>query len=278
MASAALQAGVVAGAVVAAAGWFYLRNQVLYGDLAGTAENLRLFGFDQRRPLLGVLGSGGFWSGVHDQLWGRMAGGQFLAAGALALPGRLLGAAVGAGLVLGGVRFARSWGPALGRWRPPGGAGRVAAWLLVPATVPLTMVAMAGYVAGGGGTHARYLYPALGAVSLVAAVGLDELSGRRRSLPVLVLFLGQVGLNLLLWATFLSRTGEGRPSLAAMVGRGMWAGSSASAVLVFAVAAVLLAAAVVMVARALWMLDGGTARVAVAAPGRVVADLARSRS
>lgn len=293
--AAAAQAGLVAGATLGAAGWFYLRNRALYGDLGGTAENLRLFGFDQRRPLLGVLGLGGFWSGVHDQLWGRMGGGQFLATGPLALPGRLLGAAVVAGLVLAGVRAARAAstpptprpvGPRTGRVanggargsplstapaeprrpRPPAGAtGRLVAWSLTLAMVPLTMLAMAGYVAEGGGTHARYLYPALGAIGLAAGAGLAALPGRGRADPVLAVFAAMAAVNLLLWATFLSRTADGRPSLAAAVGRAGWAASGPATVLVVAVAAVLLAVAVALVARALRLLDVGPATAAAAA-------------
>jgi hypothetical protein len=321
--AAAAQAGLVAGATLGAAGWFYLRNRALYGDLGGTAENLRLFGFDQRRPLLDVLGSGGFWSGVHDQLWGRMGGGQFLATGPLALPGRLLGAAVVAGLLLAGVRAAhaastpptpRPMGPRTGRVadggirgsrlstapagprrprppagplrpRPPAGprrpgppagaTGRLVAWALTLAMVPLTMLAMAGYVAEGGGTHARYLYPALGAIGLAAGAGLAALPGRGRADPVLAVFAAMTAVNLLLWATFLSRTAEGRPSLAAAVGRAGWAASGPATVLVVAVAAVLLAVAVALVARAVALLDVGPATAAAAAAPTAVPEPAR---
>jgi hypothetical protein len=262
--SAAAQSALVAGAVLGAAGWFYLRNRVLYGDLGGTAENLRLFGYGDRGSMLDLLGSGRYWSGVYDQLWGRMAGGQFLASGTLAWPGRLLGAVVVAGLALGGVRLVRSGSLAAGRSGPAGSTGLMVAWLLVLATVPLTMVAMAGYVAEGGGTHARYLYPALGAISLVAAVGLAELPGRHRSLAILAVVAGQVALNLLLWATLLSRTSVGRPSLVAAIGHGMRATSGLPASLVVPVAVVLLLVALTMFARALRILDGG--RVAVDPP------------
>jgi hypothetical protein len=330
--AAAAQAGLAAGATLGAAGWFYLRNRALYGDLGGTAENLRLFGFDQRRPLLGVLGSGGFWSGVHDQLWGRMGGGQFLATGPLALPGRLLGAAVVAGLVLAGVRAAhaastpptpRPVGPRTGRvadggirgarlstapagplrprppagplrprppaglrrpgrpaglprpGRPAGATGRLVAGALTLAMVPLTMLAMAFYVAEGGGTHARYLYPALGAIGLAAGAGLAALPGRGRADPVLAVFAAMTAVNLLLWATFLSRTAEGRPSLAAAVGRAGWAASGPATVLVVAVAAVLLAVAVALVARAVALLDVGPATAAAAAAPTAVPEPAR---
>ena len=250
-AAAVQQAAMVGGVVLALAGWFYLRNRALYGDLTGTAENLRLFGLGEHRPVLGVLGSGRLWSGVYDQLWGRMAGSQFLARGPLALPGRLLGVLVIAGLAVGGVRAARSGRLAVSGPGPAGVTGRVAAWLLVLATVPLMMVAMAGYVAAGGGTHARYLYPALGAISLVAAVGLAWLPGRRRSLLVLAVLVGQVAFNLLLWTTFLSRTTVGRPGPASVLSPGR----------VALVAVVLLAVALAMVGRALWMLDNGRATV-----------------
>jgi hypothetical protein len=194
-----------------------------------------------------------------------MAGGQFLAAGPLALPGRLLGVVVIAGLTVGGVRVARSR-------RPAAGGGRLAAWLLVLVTVPLTLVTMAGYVAAGGGTHARYLYPGLGVISLIAAVGLAELPGRRRSLLILAVLAGQVTFNLLLWATFLSRTTVGRPGLVAAVGQGVPATIGLPAALVVPAAVVLLAAALAMVGRALWMLDDGQAMAAMpdpapAAPG-----------
>jgi hypothetical protein len=263
--AAAVQAALVAGVVLVVSGWFYLRNQVLYGGLTGTSENLRMFGLNEHRPILGVLVSGRFWSGVYDQLWGRMAGGQFLAAGPLALPGRLLGVVVIAGLTVGGVRVARSR-------RPAAGGGRLAAWLLVLVTVPLTLVTMAGYVAAGGGTHARYLYPGLGVISLIAAVGLAELPGRRRSLLILAVLAGQVTFNLLLWATFLSRTTVGRPGLVAAVGQGVPAIIGLPAALVVPAAVVLLAAALAMVGRALWMLDDGQAMAAMpdpapAAPG-----------
>lgn len=278
IAAAAVQAGVVAGAVLGAAGWFYLRNRALYGDLGGTAENLRLFGFDERRPFLGVLGSGRFWSGVYDQLWGRMAGGQFLAGGILAWPGRLLGMFVVAGLALGGVRATRSARPAVGGSKSAAAAGHLAAWLLVLATVPVMMVALAGYVAEGGGTHARYLNPDLTAISLVAAAGLSELPGRRRSGAVLAVVAGQVGLNLLLWATFLSHTTVGRPSLVAAVGQGVRATTGLSAGLVVPVVVVLLTAALVLLGRALRILDSGRPTVDMPDPAHAIAGSARDGS
>jgi hypothetical protein len=260
VAAAAAQAALVAVAVAVAAGWFYLRNRALYGDLGGTAENLRLFGFDQRRPFLGVVGSGRFWSGVYDQLWGRMAGGQFLARGELVWPGRLLGAVVAAGLAAGGVRVARQRHLATATRGSPAATGRLVAWLLVVGTVPLMMAALAGYVAEGGGAHARYLYPGLGAISLVVAVGLTDLPGRRRALPILAVFAGQVGLNLLLWATFLSRVTAGDGSLVAAVGQGVRATSGLSTRLVVAAAVGLLAAALAMFAHAMRLLDRGQVR------------------
>jgi hypothetical protein len=276
--TAAAWSALVACAVLVAAGWFYLRNRVLYGDLGGTAENLRLFGYGERRTILNVLSSGRFWSGVYDQLWGRMAGSQFLAKGTLAWPGRLLGAVVVAGLALGGVRVARSRRLAASSSGRAGSTGLLVAWLLVLATVPLMMVALAGYVAEGGGPHARYLYPGLSAISLVAAVGLAELPGRHRSFPILAVLAGQVGLNLLLWATFLSRTKVGRPSLGVAIGQGMRATSGLPANLVVPVAVLLLAVALAMVARALRILDSRQVSVDVPNPPDAVLSSAQGGS
>jgi hypothetical protein len=156
---------------------------------------------------------------------------------------------------------------------PAGLTGRLVGWSLTLAMVPLTMLAMAGYVAEGGGTHARYLYPALGAIGLAAGAGLAALPGRGRADPVLAVFAAMVAVNLLLWATFLSRTADGRPSLAAAVGRAGWATSGPAIVLVVAVAAVLLAVAVALVARAVALLDVGPA--AAAAPTGAVPEPAR---
>jgi hypothetical protein len=202
-----LQAGLVGGVAAAASAWFYLRNRALYGDLGGTAANFRLFGLRPRgSTTLHVLGTRRFWTGVYDQLWGRFADMQFLAKGALTLPGRLLAALVVTGLVLGAAKAVRSPGSAEAAERPGPASGRLVAWLLTLAVVPILVVALADYVAKGGGTHARYLYPGLAVLGRVAAAGLGELPGRRRGLPILAVLAGLVALNLLLWTTFLSRT------------------------------------------------------------------------
>jgi hypothetical protein len=94
-------------------------------------------------------------------------------------------------------------------------------------------------------------------LGLVAAAGQGELPGRRRGLPILAVLAGLVVLNLLPWATFLSRTTRGRPSLAAAVGQGVRATIGLPAWLVAAAAALLLAAALVMCASALPVLAAG---------------------
>jgi hypothetical protein len=47
-------------AVVAAAGWFYLRNRMLYGDLTGSAALLERFGRVPHGDILELLGAPGF--------------------------------------------------------------------------------------------------------------------------------------------------------------------------------------------------------------------------
>ena len=244
----ARDAGVVAGVTALAAGWFYLRNRALYGDIGGTAANLRQFGMRPRGSPDQFLLSAGFWSRIFDQLWGRFADMQFLAKDALAVPGRVVGVLAAAGLALGGARLLAR------RARPRPAAGVLLAWLLALGMVPLLMVALATYVAQGGGAHARYLYPGLGVLGLVAAAGLAELPGHRRGLAAIAVLAGEVVLNLLLWATFLSRTSRGRPSLAGAVVGAVRATTGLPAWPVCGVAALLLAAALGMCARALWLL------------------------
>src|SRR4029453_10684690 len=93
----------------------------------------------------------------------------------------------------------------------------------------------------------RSLCPALGARALVAAVGLDQLPGRRRGLPILAMLVAQVVLNAVYLGRFLSRITAGHPSVATA------AGLPVSVTLVAAGA--LLALALAMVARALWTLE-----------------------
>ncbi|HKE98263.1 MAG TPA: hypothetical protein VKG45_04955 [Actinomycetes bacterium] len=240
-------AGTLVVAVTAAtSGWFYLRNLRLYGDVAGVRANLDRFGYRPHGSVGGFLLSARNLDGLYDQLWGRFAALQFLAKGALGLAGEVIGLLVVTGLALGAVRWAR-------RRSRPGTPGRAAAWALVLLLPPVLLVLLADYVTRGGGIHARYLYPGLAVLSLIAAVGLDNLPGRRRGLPILAVLAAQVVLNLVYLGRFLSRIAPGHPAAVTALSRRI-ADTGLPAAPVMMAAAVLLALALAMVGRALWAL------------------------
>jgi hypothetical protein len=246
--AAGLAYGALVVAVTAAAfGWFYLRNVRLYGDLAGVRANLDRFGYLPDGSVAGFLLSARNLNGLYEQLWGRFAALQFLARGAHGRVGDVLGLLVVAGLLVAGVRWLRAGAR-------PGPPERVAAWALTLLLPPLLLVLLADYVARGGGVHARYLYPGLGVLALLAAVGLDQLPGRRRGLPILAVLTAQVVLNLVFLGRFLSRITADHPAIATAVGRRM-ADIGLSAPVMLTAAGVLLALALAMVGRALWTLD-----------------------
>src|SRR5918996_1644342 len=56
-----LSSTAVLAAAVAAAGWFYLRNLSLYGDLTGTAALLDQFGRTPKGSVLELVARPGFW-------------------------------------------------------------------------------------------------------------------------------------------------------------------------------------------------------------------------
>ena len=211
-----------------------------------------------RGSALDYLLSWGFWSRIHDQLWGRFAGMQFLAKGGLALGGRLIALLVITGLLVAAVR--RFGGPR------DSGAPRLAVaglrspllwgWLLALCTLPLMMVALSDYVAAGGGAHARYLFPALAAFSLIAAAGLDGLPGASRGLPAMVVLTGEVILNLVLWMTLMSRLSRGHPSLLVAADRSLRTAVGLPAWVVLPVVVLVLGVGLALSCRALWLLGG----------------------
>jgi 4-amino-4-deoxy-L-arabinose transferase-like glycosyltransferase len=62
-------AGVVAVAVAVAAGWFYLRNRRLYGDLSGSVTLLERFDRSPAGTVMGLLTDPGFWRTQQERLW-----------------------------------------------------------------------------------------------------------------------------------------------------------------------------------------------------------------
>jgi hypothetical protein len=188
-------AGAVGLVVVAVAGWFYLRNLRLYGDLTGSAALLERFGRVPRGSLAGLLTDPGFWRAQQQRLWG--AGNLVPGANdGLARWLWLLGLVPLVGLLLAG------GGWLAGRLRGAGGrldAGRAVAVGLCLLLLGLLQLSVVQFATGGGTAHARYLLPGLVTVGLLAAVGLAALPGGRRGLPVVAMLLAMTWINLWVW-------------------------------------------------------------------------------
>ena len=212
LARAALWTGVLAAAVAAAAGWFYLRNRALYGDLTGSAALLERFGRTPRGCVLELLAEPGFWRSQQQRLWGvttNLPG----SGGRLSRQLWLLGLVPLAGLMIAGGGWLRRLA---GGARPdPGRAVAVALCVLLLALLELTL---AQFVSRGGGAHVRYLFPGMVAIGLAAAVGLAALPGGRRGLPALAMLVVMSVANLWVRWRYLGVLGApGPPQLLAAV-------------------------------------------------------------
>ena len=171
-----LQRRVVAAATVGAAGlvpavvlfgWHYVRNERLYGDLAGSQFLLDRFGRSPQGSVFEILTWGHLWVDLYHMLMSPSP--LFFVAAppgvnmalALAVVGLGVVAVVGRSgdVVRRGVRGVVTR-PALG---------------LCIVVVFVVVVTVAQHVAGGGSRYARYLLPALGVVAALFALGLDRL-------------------------------------------------------------------------------------------------------
>ncbi|EFC86276.1 hypothetical protein [Parafrankia sp. EUN1f] len=261
---------------VAAAGWFYLRNERLYGDLTATGRIASMFptGIEERSAWQ-VVTSEDFWWLVYRGLFGRpklLLGWPYRIAvgvGLLTLVG-LMAAAVRAGHAHAVAR-GRGRGHGRGRGRGAGrdagdGAARarstlvidLVCWLVAGAQALIAVATLVGFVAAGGASFARYLLPALPMLALAVAAGCSALPLARRGLPT-VLVVGA------LWCTtivMLSRElARHDPSLADrdLLGRlrgaiAATAFSPSGASLVVGVLLALAALGFALLALSLWML------------------------
>jgi hypothetical protein len=178
-------------AVAAMAGWFYLRNLALYGDVTGSAGLQRHFPYaaDRDRPLEAVLTNPDIWRAEQVRLWDLTPGG-------LTRHLWLIQLVPLAGLLLAGAHALTRSGRA--RRRPlPGRTTAVALCLLLLGLVHLSVIQ---HLTNGGNLHVRYLFPGLITIGLAAAVGLAALPGGRRGLPAMaVLAVLYAAVPLLVW-------------------------------------------------------------------------------
>jgi hypothetical protein len=195
---AVVWAGAVAVVVVGVAGWFYVRNLTLYGDLTGSAALLERFDRVPGRTIPGLLTSPGFWRVQQQHLW-DLTYDLPRANGSLTRQLWLLGFLPLAGLLV-------AWGRWLARPAHPAtrsDQGRRVAVVLCVVLLGLLQLSVVQFVSSGGGAHARYLFPGLVTLGLAGAVGLTALPGGLRGLPVVAMLLAMGAANLWVWSQYL---------------------------------------------------------------------------
>jgi hypothetical protein len=173
-----LSAALVLGATsVVGIGWFFLRNQMLYGSALGYGVLGDVFGRPARPQSL--------WMFRHPELLLTQLNlppvGDMLSPEGLLTVLPVLACLVGAVLLLRRSRGPRTQSEA----RPVGGPPSestirraLIGLFLLHATITFVMVVR--HVDGGGGIHVRYLFPLLPIAATVAAAALLRLPGGRR--------------------------------------------------------------------------------------------------
>jgi hypothetical protein len=209
---AAASTGLVAlGPAVLVAGWFYVRNIVLYGDIGASSFLMDRFSREPRGSFSEFMFDHQWWSWLYTSIATRPFGLDIMDVGRRVELVAVL-AIIGLALVLV---------PRLRTAGRPGNDGRLAAGgVFVPAVTlalmatAVLMVAMAQHVSSGGLPHLRYLYPSLGALAALVVVGLDRLVPR-------VLPLALVTAQAVLLAGLVGPTAEELRSLVTMMPAGL---------------------------------------------------------
>jgi hypothetical protein len=197
-------AGLVGLAVGLVAGWWYVRNRVLYGDLTGSQALLAQFNREPGPGMWDLAGDPGFWLDQHRRLWGL----TIAPPGASGAPTRWLwwlGVVPVVGLLVAGVGWLRQGA----RWADPGRVWALAVGVGLLGVLVGSMVQLVGH---GHQAHARYLFPGLVVVGLAAAVGLAALPGGRRGLPTAAMLTAMTAVNLYVWTRHLDVIGVAEPS------------------------------------------------------------------
>lgn len=189
-AGAALGLVAVAGA---ASGWWFVRNQVLYGDPLGWGVFREVFWFNFRRtPYSWGLFRHEFLAQLGRTFWGGF-GFMHMTFPDVSRYVWYATACAGAGLAVSIVAAVRR-----GRWRDV--ARR---WAVPVAALALVLAAVVGFsVQSTGAGHARYVFPAAGAYAALLIVGYEGLAGWRAERPVAAV----VAVAMLAYAVWLPAT------------------------------------------------------------------------
>ncbi len=207
-------------AALASAGWFFLGNVALYGDLTGSQSLFELHSRQPRASFWEIISASQQYRFQELQLWSKMEGlpdgrdyvvsGYFVQDVHKIILGLLWISAV---LLVWHV-----WRTRLRGERPV-----VAAWVLLAVWWWALMAMMALFVSQGGAPHARYLTPAFAGLALLLTLSLDTV--RARTAPI-TRRLGATGRGNVLGA-LLGRVDDLPVGLLAALGAMVWANAHA---------------------------------------------------
>jgi len=190
--------GIMIGLALLVSGWWFVRNQILYGDPTSLVREAEVWGTRENAPdLLAALGELGF---LYDSAWGAFGYGQ------ISMPAwtywlvRLLGLVALGGLVLFWIRRRSGKVP----WE------RSLSALLILSTAPLVvfLVVFARMTVNAVANFGRYLFVTLTILASLCALGLNEwLAFRARTwlaagLAVAMLALAIFALVGVLWPAY----------------------------------------------------------------------------
>ncbi len=182
--------GLLAGMVVAVAGWWYLRNWLLYGDLTGLGPMLEIVGSRPSVPSLGSLR--GEFQGFLINFWGLFGGVNILMQPGWVYP-LLNGMAL---LAAGGLLL---WFYRTGRRQRP---SVLLTLILLAGWTTAVFVALIRWTMMTYASQGRLIFPALSAIALFMVLGIGAYWPRRYQGRVV----GGLALALLILATSLPFT------------------------------------------------------------------------
>ncbi|HXH58474.1 hypothetical protein, partial [Iamia sp.] len=169
------------GPVAAIAGWWYVRNTVMFGDPLASGALLERYDKTPRPGgLLGALGDLEWWRIFFTDLVGSVYAPDFTVRPRLATWALWMIAAVVAVAVVSLV--------ASTVWRRTNrGAPRLHGLPIVGVAAAVVVLGVFRHIAGGGGSHPRYMLPVLALLTVVVIAGLDRLHHAAPAAAVVVM-------------------------------------------------------------------------------------------
>jgi 4-amino-4-deoxy-L-arabinose transferase-like glycosyltransferase len=168
---------IIGGAILVLTGWWYWRNQILYGDPFGVSAFLAHRQQEGSATITDWTTLRVFLGKMHRSFWGMFGWMN------VPLPAWIY-RVLTSGYVLAGIGGGLAWHRNRRRGSRPWAVW--ALWALLPVLFVL-WVTIYGYRFGGSGWQGRYLFPALPAIALLLAAGLANLLPQRGKAVPLIL-------------------------------------------------------------------------------------------